>query len=228
MHSNRMVLAAAFAAMVMLAGCKRDAEPAPDASPAPPLSEAPGSETAAPAPVEAVTGTQALPQAAPFDVTTVPVSEAPLGEWPYVTPPEGYELRDTRTLDLSQVPFWTGQMLQPVEGKVFEARIGGAGDKTYSRFEVLKRFDEALTALGAQKVTTSEIPNEVIDTQLPKDFGVEFNAGAGGYYAGEEVSTYVLRHPDRVVWFKVYSDGNGGSLLIAESEAPPAAATPAA
>ncbi len=61
------------------------------------------------------------------------------------------------------------------------------------------------------------------EDELPDDFGVEFNAGAGGYYRSQELSTYVLRQADRVVWFKVYSGTKDGSLLIAETDA---AATP--
>lgn len=164
---------------------------------------------------------------APFDLSTVPVTDVALGEWPYLAMPEGYEYRNDKTLDLSRVPFWTGQALEFVEGKVYLSEIGVLGEKSYSRFEVLKRVDEALTALGATKITTSKVPSEVLDKDLPEDFGVEFNAGAGGYYGNQEVSTYLIRHADRVVWFKVYSDGGGGSVLIAEGE-PPAASAPAA
>lgn len=229
MRTNRTVLPAALAAAVMLAACTGDAEPAP-AEAAPDVVAAPDAAPAAEAPAPEPAGqTAATPpqDVAPFDVASVPVSSGDLGEWPYVAAPEGYEFRSARTLDLSQVPFWTGQALQPVEGKVFEARIRETGEKSYSRFEVLKRLDQALTALGAQKITTSEVPRDVIREQLPKNFGVEFNAGAGGYYGNEEVSTYVLRQANRVVWYKIYSDGNGGSVLIAESEDVPAATPPA-
>lgn len=225
MLSNRTLLMAAFAALT-LAGCKQDAAPDSPAVETAPAETAPVAPTAPPAPepapVEPASDATSTPEAAPFDVASVPVSEAALGEWPYVAAPDGYAFESARTLDLSQVPFWTGQTLQPVEGKVFEARIRAVGEKSHSRFEVLKRFDQALTALGAQKITTSEVPRDVLRDQLPRDFGVEFNAGAGGYYGGEEVSTYVLRRAGRAVWYKIYSDGNSGSVLIAESEDVPA------
>lgn len=231
MLSNRTLLVAALAA-VTLAGCTRDAAPdsttaAPSAADPAPAAAVPGAEMqtppAEPAPAAPAGDATSTAEVAPFDVASVPVSEAVLAEWPYVAAPDGYAFDRARTLDLSQVPFWTGQALQPVEGKVFEARIRAVGEKSHSRFEVLKRFDQALTALGAHKITTSEVPADVIRDQLPKNFGVEFNTGAGGYYGGQEVSTYVLRRDDRVVWFKVYSDGNSGSMLIAESEDVPAA-----
>lgn len=86
----------------------------------------------------------------------------------------------------------------------------------------MKRFDEALTSMGAQKITTSEINREILEEELPRDFGVEFNVGAGGYYGGEEQSVYVLRKADRTIWFKIYSDSNRGSVMIMESMAIPA------
>ncbi|MCR6664182.1 MAG: hypothetical protein NVV60_13790 [Luteimonas sp.] len=39
--------------------------------------------------------------------------------------------------------------------------------------------------------------------------------------AGRDLSTYVLRQADRVVWFKVHAGNNDGSLLIAETDATP-------
>lgn len=220
-----LVLPAALAAL-LVTGCKRDdattdapaADSADAATDATVQDAAPDADAPAEAPADpAATDAPAAAPATPFDVTTVPEVATPATPWPYFTAPDGYEF-DGRTLDLSQVPFWTGQALQQVEGKVYEARVRAVGEKTYSRFEVLKRIDQALAAAGAVKVTTSQVPEEVLDEQLPDDFGVEFNAGAGGYYGDQEVSTYVLRHPTGVTWFKVYSDGNGGSLLVAEAE----------
>lgn len=206
---------------VALAGCKQQA--ASDAeggaasaasAPAEPATEAAPAETVE-APAEAAP--------APFDIARIPLTDKPLGDWPYLAVPAGYEWEDEKTLDLSRVPFWTGQALAFVEGKVFLGRIDEAGDKQFSRFEVLKRVEDALTALGATKVTTSGIPEAILEKDMPKDFGSEFYAGAGGYRsAGEELSTYVIRHADRNVWFKVAANTDDASILVAETE--PAAA----
>lgn len=206
--------------VALLAGCRNEqAEPTESAAPAigAPAQDAPAAAPE-PAPVSEA-------PAAPFDPGTLPVSGEPLGEFPYLAPPEGYLLIDAQTRDLARVPFWTGANLEFVEGRVHEVRIQPIEGKTYSRFEVLKRLDQALTGLGATRITTSEIPGTVLDNELPKDFGVEFNAGAGGYYSGAgEVSTYVIRRPDRIIWMKVFSDTIGGSVLVAETEPATAAA----
>jgi len=226
MQSKKAFLAVAIA-VGTLAGCsKNDAQ---EEAVAPATTEMPASSEASSAPpAESVQTAPPAAEAAewarmPFDVSTLPVSTSVLGEWPYVAAPEGYEFDSSRTLDLTQIPFWTGLVLQQVEGKLFEARVGEVGDKAYSRYEVLKRFDDAIKGLGAEKITTSEINREILDKELPKDFNVEFNSGSGGYYPGQEQSVYVLRKADRVIWFKIFSDGNQGSVMIVESmEAPPA------
>ena len=223
MALNKTLLAAALA-VAALSGCKKEAAPAAEApagDAVPATAEPAVAADAPPAAPDAAAAPAAPP--APFDITTVPVSDKPAGDWPYVPAPAGYAYPEARTLDLSRVPFWNGQSLQFVEGKVYETRIRAEDGKEYSRFEVLKRIDEALTALGAVKIVTAKIPDQVLEDELPDDFGVEFNAGAGGYYRSQELSTYVLRQADRVVWFKVYSGTKDGSLLIAETDA---AATP--
>lgn len=225
MAPNKTLLAAAFA-VVLLSGCKREAEA--------PGVEAPADQSAQPAADIAPVPTEpdpaeAGPPAEPFNLSALPVTDKPLGEWPYLPVPEGYVYDEAETFDLSRVPFWTGQALEFVEGKVYQAEveIPSGSEKNFSRFEVLKRIDEALTGLGASKVTTSELPSAVVRKDLPKNFGSEFYAGAGGYNGDQEVSTYVIRQADRVVWFKAFGDENRGSLLIAEAE-PPAPGAPAA
>ena len=211
-------------ASALLVGCKKQeeavVEPVAEATAETAAASAPAEETSLPPPP----GVPA--EAKPFDIASIPVTDKPLGDWPYLVAPEGYEWRGDKTLDLSRVPFWTGQALAFVEGKVFLGELKTIGEKSFSRFEVLKRADQALTALGATKVTTSGIPEAIHEKDMPENFGSEFYAGAGGYRSSEqEVSTYVIRHADRTVWFKVFADTNSGSILIAETE-PAAAAAP--
>ena len=201
-------------ASALLMGCKKQEEASVE-----PAVEV---ESAAPAPAQpaSLPPPPGVPtEAKPFDIASIPVTDKPLGEWPYLVVPAGYEWRDAKTMDLSRVPFWTGQALEFVEGKVFLGAIRESGEKTFSRFEVLKRADEALAALGATKVTTSGIPEVIYEKDMPENFGSEFYVGAGGYQSSEqELSTYVIRHADRTVWFKVFANTNTGSILIAETE----------
>lgn len=223
MVPNKMLLAMALICLA-LSGCKKQEE----ASAQTPVVDA-TAQTETDAPEETTTTAPeakapASAQAEPFDMASVPVTDKPPGEWPYVSVPEGYEWDDPKTLDLSRVPFWTGDRLEFIEGKVFMSRLKASGEKNFSRFEVLKRVDDALRAQGATKITTSKVPKSVIDADLPENFGTEFYAGAAGYYGDQEVSTYLIRHADRAIWIKVFGDINDASLLVAENTA--VAATP--
>lgn len=220
--SYRKLALSALVVTALIAACKpQPTAPAADA-PAPGAdgaSQAPAPESV---PEQPATASAASAMAA-FDMGKMPVSDKSLGEWPYLQVPDGYELQSATTKDLARVPFWTGDHLEFVEGKVFQARVREVDDKTYSSFEVLKRIDQALTALGAVKITGSKLLEDVLDKELPENFGTEFNAGAGGYYGGQASNVYVLRTADHVVWAKVFSNDNEGSLLIAETDATPMA-----
>jgi len=223
MVSNKMLLAFALASAA-LSGCNQEQEEASAGMPAVEAPAAPANTApagAATATAEGESGASA--QVEPFDVSTVPVTDEALGEWPYVSVPVGYEWNNEETFDLSRVPFWTGDRLEFVEGKVFVAQMKAAGEKTYSRFEVLKRVEEALLAQGATRIAASKVPNAVIDKDLPENFGSEFYAGAGGYSGDQDVATYLIRHADRTVWVKAFADASSGSFLVAEQPAAPVA-----
>ena len=146
--------ALALAVGLSLMACKKQDDAAATAANAQP---AVASETAdAAAPPASTAQTPAAATAAPavtsFDINTIAVSDKPLGEWPYLVSPAGYQFSGNlaeKTKDLARVPFWTGSQLLWVEGKTYEAELRAGDGKTYSRFELLKGIDQALTALGA-------------------------------------------------------------------------------
>ena len=132
MDSKTKLLAVAL--VMGLSACGKDAPPSQPVAQveAPPASSAPA-ELASPAEqVETPSLGESQNPGRPLDVSTIPLSEAPLEAWPYVAAPEGYEFSESRTLDLAQIPFWTGQVLQPVEGKLFESRVRTVGEKAHS------------------------------------------------------------------------------------------------
>lgn len=222
-------LATLCAATLVLAACKKpqDEAAAPEAQTA----------TTAPAdaPANAPTAPEAAqPQAAPaqaFDITAVALSDKPLGEWPYIAAPAGYTFEDDTALgtkDLARVPFWTGSQLVWVEGKTYESGIGAAEGKTFSRFELLKGVDQALTALGAVKLVDKGLDQEAYEASKDEvaAFTGEFGEVYGAYVdTGNTSVTYLIRRADKAIWAVVTSSSSGAGLLIAEGplpEAPPA------
>lgn len=227
MIANKTLIAVCVAALVV-AGCKKqqDDAVAPEAETA---AAEPATE-AAPAAAEPV-----QPQAAPaeaFDINAITVSDKPLGEWPYVAAPAGYTFYDETaagTKDLARVAFWTGSELVWVEGKTYETNIHAGDGKTFSKFEVLKGIDQALTALGAVKLGSTGLDERTYEAnQAEVDaFVSEFGDVYGAYRGSSDSSTatYIIRRADKVIWAVVTSTNTNAGLLLAEGPLPVAPAT---
>ena len=212
----------------LLVGCKKDetvATPAPE----------PASEAASPAP--AAEPSAAAPAAAPvaaqaFDINAVPVSDKPLGDWPYIAPPAGYVWDDAgeigkNTKDLARVPVWTGGELLWVEGKTFSDDIETPEGKTYSRFEVRKGIEQAIAAIGGQRIGERTFDETVYraNEKALGDFRSEFSDMSNAYRYDEEADTYLVRQPDKAIWFVTTANNDRTVVMVVEGPLP--AATPA-
>lgn len=233
MLETRTLIAVCIAA-ALVAGCKQ-----PQDTAAAPEAEAPAasSETAAPPAETAPAAAEAAqPQAAPaqaFDISAIAVSDKPLGEWPYIAAPAGYIFYDEiakGTKDLARAPFWTGGQLVWVEGKTYETNLHAGEGKTFSKFEVLKGIEQALTALGAVKLSGKGLDDQAY--QASKDevdaFVSEFGDVYGAYRGGSDntTATYLIRRADKAIWAVVTSTNNNAGLLMAEGPLPVAAPAP--
>lgn len=239
MAVNKTLLALALTA-AMLAGCKKkDAEPA--AEPAAPSAETTPATDAAPADAgNAATAPEntsapaaaepAQPQAEAvkaFDINSVAVSDKPLGEWPYVVPPAGYELDSKdelakRTRDLARVPVWTGSELLWVEGKVFTDEVDNSEGKTYSKFEARKGIQQAVEALGGKRISERYFDDatERANSKDLNDFGREFHGVYHFTRAGSDVDTYALRRADKVIWVVYNPNTSDSGLMVVEAPLP--------
>lgn len=211
----------------LLVGCKKDetvATPAPE----------PASEAASPAP--AAEPSAAAPAAAPvaaraFDINAVPVSDKPLGVWPYIAPPAGYAWDDAdeitkNTKDLARVPVWTGGELLWVEGKVFSEDIEAADGKTYSRFEVRKGIEQAIAAIGGQRIGERSFDEAVYraNEKALSDFNSEFSDMSNAYWYNQDADTYLVRRADKAIWFVTTANNDRTVMMVAEGPLPAAPA----
>ena len=213
---------------VLLAGCQKSspAEDAagPDATPpsAEPAPAAPGATADATAPDDATADADADADAgadapaAAFDITKIPVSDAPLGEFPYFSLPAGYEpMNKPVQMDYARFPFWTGEGFEWVEGRSYETRIRKARDKTWSEFELRKNIETLLTSVGAVEVASSKIPREWIK-QLDSDTKQGHIDGLGDVY-NRPATVYVLRRADRNIWIHFVTNSASGNWIIMET-----------
>ncbi|WCS23842.1 OmpA family protein [Methylobacterium sp. NMS14P] len=158
------------------------------------------------------------PAAAPpaFAPDAVPVSEAPLGRFPYFALPDGYQpLNPPETREFGHFLFWTGTALHEVEGRVFLSLIGPRDGKTFSAYELRKNVEAVLTQAGGRKIADGQIPASVTET-LPEDIRVGMYEGLGNVY-GAPAQTWVIRRPDRQIWVHFVPDSNGAAWTILET-----------
>ncbi|WP_306369009.1 hypothetical protein [Nocardiopsis sp. CC223A] len=217
------VRAAAVAALLLPAAVACGTGDAADdtAASAPAASSPPGVARDTGTPEEIA---ESSPPAAPegmsaFDPEAIPVSDVPLGEFPYLEIPEGFENTNTEIpISVSDsVPFWTGDDLEWVEGKVYQSPIFGEGSGEFSRPNLLVAVESAVDELGGVLVADSPIPGTLVET-IPDDLRVDYVDGFGDIY-NDPVQTYVIRRADSMIWIHLCSNSAGAGWMIAESAA---------
>ena len=150
-----------------------------------------------------------------FDIASVPVSEAALGDFPYFTLPTGYRHpnRPIPVRDFDRVAVWTGDRLEWVEGRVFESLVHAERGKGWSRLEVVRNIDHQIAQAGGVKVTESEPPKDIIDAW---DEEQAYSQGRGDIY-NDKVATWLVRRPDRNIWLHFVGNTASGSWMVIES-----------
>ncbi|WP_395293550.1 hypothetical protein ACF9IK_08030 [Kitasatospora hibisci] len=145
------------------------------------------------------------------------MSEAPLGDFPYLRIPAGF--RDPNpaipVAPAGRVPFWTGDRLQWVEGKVYQATVHADSGREFSAAELAGAVEKAVAELGGVPVTHSPIPGDVASS-IDEDTSVKFVAGLGDIY-NSPAHTYVVRRVDRLIWIHLCADSASAGWMIAES-----------
>lgn len=201
---RRLILPFALALALSACGQKESGE-----------ERAPSKEAVADASAPDATAKDAAP--AGFDISAVPVSDAPLGAFPYFSLPAGYEpVNKPETQDFGHFMFWTGKELRDVEGKVYFSGITSADDKTYSAYELKKNVEAVIRQAGGVLLTESKIPSELRDG-IPRDIRVGMVDGLGDIY-NDPVSTWLIRRNDRQIWVHFTSTSAGASWTIVETK----------
>ncbi|WP_369978516.1 OmpA family protein [Xanthomonas bundabergensis] len=207
--ARRAVLSACLVLIAAAGGCKRS-EPQPAAHADAEAQPASGA-AATPAPA-------AAEPAKRFDAASLPVSDAPLGSFPYLGLPDGYVTKDAPVRnDFDRAPFWTGDRVEWVEGKIYAAAIGTAEGKPYSPLELSRNIQSMVESLGGQRIASGQLPADASKAIGDSNAAVTYVGGIGDIY-NAPAETYVIHRADRDIWIHVCSGGGGGGLLIAETK----------
>lgn len=208
----KLQLLPTLSAIVLMTACGGKSDEAATTTPETAAAETAATETPA---VAETAATAPEAAATAFDLSTVAVSTATLGEFPYFTIPAGYEVYDQKNLDLGAFPIWTGGGFLTVEGRVHMAQSKTPEGKTFSRVEFERGFENAVKAAGGVRVARSEVPNDAFDT-LPKDVRQDAGLGLGNMY-GNPFASYVIRRADRTIWVQTVTDTNVGNWVVVDA-----------
>ncbi|WP_294390577.1 OmpA family protein [uncultured Sphingomonas sp.] len=199
---------AAMSMVALVAGCGHKSKA--DDTVAPPNLTAAASPTSPAAP-------SATPVAADFSIDNVPISNAPLGKFPYFGLPAGYMARNTQQLhDFGHFLFWTGKNLQNVEGQVYMAEIVNHDENKFSSYELTKNMEALFQQAGAVKVAQSKIPKEQMDA-IPEATKGELLTGFGDPW-NDPVETWVIRRPHDAIWIHYSTNTSQAGMTVVQTK----------
>jgi len=226
---NRHVTARAYRAAIItllpfaLVACGGDtpapsadvAAPVPSGAEAPPngSTDLPAALPAEPEPIESVSG-----EVDRFDIESVPLSDEPLGAFPYLALPPELEISEERTLEFDHFPFWVGDRMVWVEGKVYSAGFVGVDDQEFSPLALRRNVESMVAAAGGRKVAEGRIPAAMTEQYEQDDVAVRYVDGKGDVY-NDQASTYLIRRTDRDIWVHLSTNNIFGGWIIAETQA---------
>lgn len=162
---------------------------------------------------------QATPEApaapAGFNLEQIPVSDKPLGTFPYVQLGKGYTNYEKNPVAAGDSAyFWVGDHFEVPKGSVFFSRVKGEG--TWSDEAFIAAVTDSVTALGGVKVHEGKVPYSRL-TEIEQN-RMRFNSGYG-FIAYKPTTTYVIRRADKTIWVQATptDDGASAGWLVLES-----------
>ena len=158
----------------------------------------------------------------PFEIESVPVSNATLGELPFFSMPDGYGLvnrPDTRAF--ARFPVRMGEGLHWVEGATWAGRLGIARerrrDKEFSALELRRNLEAVLAQAGAHKVFDGPLLRDLYYGQLNDEIGQGFIEGVN---LDSRIPTwvYVIRQPQRTAWVQLSIGPRQAAMVVIDQQ----------
>ena len=224
-HSHLMIGSALL--VLLLSSCKKEDA----AASAPPVAESaspakisePVTETAAAAAAVAE-APAAIPANADFSVESVPVTTASLPPFPFFKTPEGLEnnLNEKDSMvGFERHFFLAGKKLIPVEGKLYHnfMKLNADSGRQYSEIEFHRNYENAITALGGKKISTTQFTRAIVDEAGglgPVEKYWRSVAPTSGY----EHYSYLIRTADKEYWIHIATGAfpTHGYVTVLEKE----------
>lgn len=158
-------------------------------------------------------------QAAPFDLSRLPVSSASLGDFPYLSAPKdtSYGNRGGAKVDFDVAYVVIDGRFIQVEGPWFGANLRADRGTKWAEAFVRKSYDEIIRSLGGVRVFHGSVPKAEID-RVKDEPGFRKSEGNFDYWNKPPISTYVIRKgPNAAVYIQLQTNTAGGSIQVAQT-----------
>ena len=170
--------------------------------------------TVAPAPAA---GNAPATAPAAFSIDSVPVSNAPLGKFPYFGLPPKYAPQNTpRPPGFGHFLFWTGKAFKDVEGQTYMVTIITPDSGDFRSYELQKNMHSLFQQAGAIKVSEAKIPQAALDA-MPHDVVQDLLMGLGDIW-NNPVETWVIRRPTEEIWIHYTTSSAQASLAVVQTQ----------
>lgn len=135
----------------------------------------------------------------PAGVAAMPQAAHDIDDFPYLSAPEGYAVRNARTLEFEQKYVFPAGAVRTVEGPYFHADIFADGGQ-WNETLLLSRLDREITTLGAKRVYDGGLPaaaRQMIQENEPRFAKDLYDPWPYRF------RQYRLETPERTVWIEV-------------------------
>lgn len=140
------------------------------------------------------------PQTGAFDPQSVPVSAHDLGDFPFITTPDGFVAREGKTLGLEQKYVFAGGAVRTVEGRYHHTDVFVAEGGTWNETRLLRDLETQITGLGGVRIFDGGLP-EAAATMI-RDNAPNFASDLYDPWP-YRFRQYLIRTADKLVWIEV-------------------------
>ena len=164
-----------------------------------------------------------------FDWTEIPSSSVNIGQFPYLTPPEGFFVKTkqgkpakdglTKFSDFDRLMMYTGEAFYNADGKMAKMLYGmSEKGKAFNKLLFDKSVDGYLESIGAELIFKGSVPRkqmyalDKIDPMAQSDYIV------GRAYNSDPIRHYALNHKSGKIMFQVWSNKYGAEVGVVELE----------
>ena len=155
--------------------------------------------------------------AADFSVDSVPISNAPLGKFPFFGLPPKYEPQNTpKVPGFGHFTFWTGKAFHDIEGQTYMVTIITPESGDFRTYELQKNMHVLFQQAGAVKVYEGKIPKPALDA-ISDATSQELLMGFGDIW-NNPVETWVAHRPDGDIWIHYTTNSAQASLAVVQAK----------